>query len=83
MDDDAIMSDDPADPIIPEMQPVSSSNVAGIGRSGASTYVQFKDGAVYRYDGVEDEHHDALLNADSVGSHLAKVFRARYTGVKV
>ena len=71
------------DPIMPEMTPVESGNVEAIGRSGASTYVQFKGGAVYRYDGVEDKHHDALMNADSIGSHLARVFRSRYTGVKV
>ena len=72
------------DPILPDMQPVKSSNVAAIGRDDmGSTYVQFTNGGTYRYDGVEQEHHDALVNADSVGSHMASVFRTRYKGVKV
>jgi hypothetical protein len=59
-----------------ERQPVSSSNVLSVGYDPdeRTTEVEFKGGSVYRYHDVEPHEHEALVNADSIGSHLHKHF---------
>lgn len=61
---------------IPRMQEVTSSNVHSVGRDDdGHLYVRFRGaggvpGSVYRYDGVADAHHDALLSSNSPGKYF-------------
>ena len=68
--------------------PVQSSNVAAVGYHGESRTltIEFKGkgdqpGRIYDYPDVPPEAHEALMNAESIGSHLAAVIRPNYTGL--
>lgn len=50
---------------------VTSSYIESIGYGGDILEVAFKDGKVYRYEGVPRETYDSLMGAESIG----KVFR--------
>jgi hypothetical protein len=65
---------------LPQMQPVSSSNVAELGYDEANqiVYVRFLNGTVYTYKGVPQFEYDGLLNAPSIGSYLHRNFKNLY-----
>ena len=61
--------------MIPEMRPVTSSNIDAIGHDGTALFVRFKTkdgtpGAIYRYPEATRAHHDAMLSADSPGRYF-------------
>lgn len=65
---------------IPEMHPVSSSNIAAVGYDIDSqvVYVQFLNGSTYAYKGVAEHEFDNLRTAPSVGSYLNRNFKNVY-----
>ena len=65
---------------IPEMQPVSSSNIAAVGydAENESVYVQFLDGSTYAYKGVREHEFENLRTAPSVGSYLNRNYKNVY-----
>lgn len=65
---------------MPQMQPVSSSNIAAVGYDAENqvVYVQFLDGANYAYKGVPEHQFENLLTASSVGSYLNRNFKNVY-----
>jgi hypothetical protein len=65
---------------IPEMIPVSSSNVASVGYEAATqtVYVQFKNNSLYAYKNVPEGEYQGLLNAPSVGSYLHRNYKNVY-----
>ncbi|GAA0410465.1 KTSC domain-containing protein [Cocleimonas flava] len=65
---------------IPEMQPVSSSNIAAVGYDPdtENAYVEFLDGSTYAYKGVPEYEFNNLLTAASVGSYLNRSFKNVY-----
>ena len=65
---------------IPEMQPVSSSNIAAVGYDADSqtVYVQFLNGSTYAYKGVPAHEFENLRTAASVGSYLNRNFKNVY-----
>ena len=65
---------------VPEMQPVSSSNIAAIGYDAESqmVYVQFLNGSTYAYKGVPEHEFDNLRTAPSVGSYLNSYYKNVY-----
>ncbi|MNC06985.1 hypothetical protein D3C75_545120 [compost metagenome] len=64
------------------MLSVQSSNLAAVGYDEASKtlHVQFKNGAVWEYTEVPAEEYQALMSADSIGSHYAKNVKKKYEG---
>ena len=54
------------------MIPVSRSNVAAVGYSDEDQelFVQYSNGATYRYDNVTTEEYSGLTAAVSVGKYL-------------
>lgn len=64
----------------PQMQSVSSSNVAELGYDDANqvVYVRFLNGTVYIYKGVSQFEYDGLLNAPSIGSYLHRNYKNVY-----
>jgi hypothetical protein len=61
--------------------PVASSNVEAVGYDAAARelHVRFKSGpTVYVYEGVAPEQHQALIAADSIGSHLHRHIKGRH-----
>jgi hypothetical protein len=65
---------------IPNMHPVSSSNIAAVGydAENQTVYVQFLNGSTYAYKGVPEHEFENLLTAPSVGSYLNRNFKNVY-----
>jgi hypothetical protein len=65
---------------MPEMQPVSSSNISAVGydADNQTVYVQFLDGSVYAYKGVPEHEFENLKTASSVGSYLNRNYKNVY-----
>lgn len=65
---------------IPDMQSVSSSNIAAIGydSDNQTVYVQFLDGSTYAYKGVPEHEFESLRTAPSIGSYLNRNYKNIY-----
>lgn len=65
---------------LPEMQPVSSSNVVAVGYDAENqvVYVQFLNGSTYAYKGVPEHEFENLRSAPSVGSYLNRNYKNVY-----
>ena len=65
---------------IPDMQPVSSSNIEAIGydAENQAVYVQFLNGSTYAYKGVPEHEFENLRTAPSVGSYLNRNYKNVY-----
>lgn len=65
---------------LPDMQPVSSSNIAAVGydAENQTVYVQFLNGSTYAYKGVPEHEFESLRTAPSVGSYLNRNFKNVY-----
>ena len=59
------------------MTPVKSSNIESIGynENEKQLLVKFKNGKTFSYKYVTYPEYEALLNADSVGSHFSKFIK--------
>jgi hypothetical protein len=68
-----------------EKQYVSSSNLEAIGydEDTETLRVWFLNGTVYDYSGVGSMEYDALKDAPSVGSYLARNIKGQYPYEKV
>jgi hypothetical protein len=66
--------------MMPQMTPVSSSNVAEVGydEQAQEVYVRFLNGSLYVYKGVPKFEYEGLLNAPSAGSYLHRNFKNVY-----
>lgn len=64
--------------------PVKSSNVQSVGYDPATQTmdVQFHSGGVYRYSGVPQATHDALMGAKSKGKFMNGI-SGRFRAVKI
>lgn len=65
---------------MPEMYPVSSSNVAAVGYDAQNqiVYVQFLNGSTYAYKGVPEHEFENLRTASSVGAYLNRNYKNVY-----
>ena len=65
---------------IPEMTPVSSSNIAKLGYESATqtVFVQFTNNSLYVYKNVPEGEYHRLFNASSIGSYLHRHFKNVY-----
>jgi hypothetical protein len=65
---------------LPEMLPVSSSNIESIGYSeqNQEVYVRFLNGSVYVYKGVPQHEYENLRDAPSLGSYLHRNYKNVY-----
>jgi len=66
-------------------KPVKSSQIKSVGYEPSSKMleVEFANGAVYRYHGVEDHDHHAFVNAPSIGSHFHAQIKGKHKHEKV
>lgn len=71
--------------MIPEMKPVTSSNIHSIGYSpeARQLHIKFKSGGHYSYDSVPKEEFEAMQAAPSVGGHFAHNFAGKYQHTKI
>lgn len=65
---------------IPEMIPVSSSNIESIGYDDENeqVYVKFLNGSLYVYKGVPIHEFENLRDAPSLGSYLHRNYKNIY-----
>jgi len=70
---------------MPEMHLVSSSNIASVGYDPDDqiVYVQFLNGSMYAYKGVNEHEFENLRTAASVGSYLNRNYKNIYPYEKV
>jgi len=68
-----------------ERAAVDSSNIKSVGYDPATKlmHVEFSNGGVYEYSGIEPHVHNEFVGADSMGSHFAKFIRPHYPGKKL
>ena len=64
------------------MHKVASTNIAAIGHEGSTMVVQFHNGSVFHYAGVNQVKFDAVRSAKSVGSAFHKHVKAHHAGKK-
>ena len=64
---------------------VESTSIASIGyvRDTKALEIEFRSGAVYRYSGVPEAVHAALLAAKSKGRYFSQHIRGRYDFVQM
>ena len=60
--------------------PVTSSNIASIGHESESRTleIEFRNGAVYRYDGVPSTEYAGLMSASSHGKYFDRHIKGCY-----
>lgn len=65
---------------LPEMTPVSSSNIESIGydERNQELYIKFLNQTIYVYKGVPQHEYQNLLEAPSQGSYLNRNFKNIY-----
>lgn len=65
---------------VPEMIPVSSSNIESIGydEQNEHVYVRFLNGSLYVYKGVPLHEFENLRDAPSLGSYLHRNYKNVY-----
>ncbi|NLD48553.1 MAG: KTSC domain-containing protein [Clostridiaceae bacterium] len=65
---------------VPEMIPVSSSNIESIGYDDQNeqVYVRFLNGSLYVYKGVPLHEFENLRDAPSLGSYLHRNYKNVY-----
>ena len=70
--------------LLPEMTPVTSSNIHSVGHDGAALYVRFLGpdgpGALYRYSTAGGELKTGILTADSAGRYYHRVIKGQHVG---
>lgn len=69
---------------MPELIPVTSSNIEAIGHDPATNelYVKFKTGATHIFAGVTADQHDAMRDAESVGKHFHAHVKGKFESRK-
>jgi hypothetical protein len=65
------------------LTPVKSSNIAKLGWLDGTLHVEFSNGGLFSYAGVDQTTYNDLLAAKSIGSHFAKHIRPKHKGVKL
>lgn len=65
---------------LPKMVPVKSSNIEAIGHDPKANelHVKFKDGGHYIYADAAADHHNSMLNAESVGSYFHAHIKGKF-----
>jgi hypothetical protein len=65
---------------VPEMIPVSSSNIESIGydEQNQQVYIGFLNGSLYVYKGVPLDEFENLRDAPSLGSYLHRNYKNVY-----
>ncbi len=65
---------------IPDMIPISSSNIESIGydKQNEQVYVRFLNGSLYVYKGVPLHEFENLRDAPSLGSYLHRNYKNVY-----
>jgi hypothetical protein len=65
--------------------PVVSSNLKSVGYDPTTRDldIEFKNGAVYRYENVEPETYAALMAAESIGQYFTRHVKNGYSCAKL
>ncbi len=61
-----------------------SSQIKSVGHDPAThtLEVEFHNGGVYHYHGVDEEAHQAMMGAESIGSHFHKNIKNKHVCTK-
>ena len=63
------------------MEKVRSTNIARVGYDAQSKTlaVEFRNGSIYHYHGIDQDKHDEFMRAESKGKYLHQHIKGRYT----
>lgn len=64
-------------------QPIDSSMILSAGYENGIMEVEFKNGTVYQYDGVDRYIFEDFLSSESKGKYLHKLIKNQYPGKKI
>lgn len=67
----------------PFVNVINSSNIKRLGWRDGELRVEFSNGGLFSYLGVDNTTYQQLLNAESVGKHFHKHIRAKFKGTKL
>ncbi len=72
-------------PELPPMTPVTSSHIASVGYDADSRalYIEFSNGALWRYDGVPPFTASGLAQAGSAGQYFHANIKNSYPATRV
>lgn len=65
------------------LTPVKSSNIAKLGWHDGVLHVEFSNGGLFSYAGVDNATYQQLLAAKSVGKHFGQYIRPKFKGTKL
>lgn len=68
-----------------KLEPVNSSNITAIGHDPETDtlHLQFSSGKTYAYSHIERDQYEALMGAESIGSHFAKHIRSKHPAKEI
>lgn len=63
-----------------DMQNVESSNVESVGYDPDTQemHVRYRNGQLYKYEGVPEEVHQTVIGSDSIGTELHRSVKGTY-----
>lgn len=66
-------------------KPISSSHLRSVGYepNTRKMHIEFKNGAVYEYQGVPEQFHKTLTEADSTGSFFHENVKPHFDGRRI
>lgn len=68
---------------VTELEKVESSNINLVAFDGKSTFVEFKNGTLYSYEGTSKKDFEALRDAESVGRYLNAKIKGKFNYTKM
>lgn len=68
---------------IPELTPVTSSNITHVGHDGQHVYVKYRNGDTWRYEDFSRPNYDEMINSGSVGTYVHQFVKPNHKGTKV
>lgn len=68
---------------LPPMTPVKSSAIKAIGHDGTAAFVQYANGGLFRFPGVDRKTFDKVLTAESVGRAFQSDIALKIKGTRI
>lgn len=68
-----------------DRRPVESSHIVAVGYDPAvhKMHVEFSNGTIYEYRGVQEHTHKALMESNSTGEHFARHIKVKFNGRRI
>jgi hypothetical protein len=68
---------------LPPMTPVKSKAIKSIGHDGSAAFVQYANGGIFRFPGVDRKAFDKVLAAESIGQAFQSDIALKINGTRI